>query len=326
MKVGASVRKFPKVGSVQFFKLLILSSLALLVTVPLAFAIGLSVQNHRLQKTLAAHIADGVAMQNELAAQSALSDAISRGASDFHDLLAGFRAPVAMLPVDVKASSAASGSAMQLINSGAADKVVYLTFDDGPSVETGRILSVLDAAEVKATFFLTGKNVRERPSESKEIADRGHAIGLHGYSHNYAKTYASVESMLDDFNRAFEAIGAETGRLPGLIRFPGGSINPYNAGRHQLMISELLRRGFMYYDWNIDDGGLVKDATTQSVVWNVVSGVRRVKGSRVVLMHDIGLPITANALPQIIAQLRAEGYTFAPLETTRAPIVFAYKY
>lgn len=328
----------PKFGSVQFYKLIILTTLALCVLVPLSSAVVLTVQNIQLRRTLEARIADGQALKAEVAELAAERRQLDRYSVDFRSIHPDFKAPVSIRQnAGMSGESLAAGESVAATESLAAGesvaagapgdgKIVYLSIDDGPSVETGRILDVLEAEGVPATFFLVGRNVRERPGEAQAIASRGHSIGLHSDSHDYAGIYASVDSMLDDFNTAFLTIGAEIGRFPGILRFPGGSINPYNAVNHQIMISELLRRGFRYYDWNIDDGGLVAGATTDQVVRNVISGVKKAKDPRIVLMHDIGLPVTANALPHIIRGLKAEGYAFAPLDSSGSPIVFAYRH
>lgn len=324
----------PKVGSVQFYKLVILSALALCIVLPLGFAITLSVQNLQLRRTLAARISDGLALKAEVAEFTAVREQMDRYAVDYRSIHPDFRAPVglkqniglqASQPTPAPQPTPASQPSPASRPAGGG-KVVYLSIDDGPSVETSRILDALDAEGVPATFFLVGRNVRERPDDTRAIAARGHSVGLHSDSHDYAGIYASVDAMLDDFNSAFLSIGAEIGRFPGILRFPGGSINPYNVVNHQVMISELLRRGFMYYDWNVDDGGLVPGATTDQVVRNVIAGVKKAREPRIILMHDIGLPVTANALPQIIRSLKADGYTFAPLDSSGTPIVFAYRH
>jgi peptidoglycan/xylan/chitin deacetylase (PgdA/CDA1 family) len=78
---------------------------------------------------------------------------------------------------------------------------VYLTFDDGPSENTDRILDILDDYNVKATFFVIGQDPVEYGDTYKRIVDEGHTIGMHSYSHNYSKIYASEEAFIEDYNQ-----------------------------------------------------------------------------------------------------------------------------
>jgi len=129
------------------------------------------------------------------------------------------------------------------------EKICYLTFDDGPDAEnTAYILDVLKEHNAKATFFVVYKDYKEERALYKRIAEEGHTIGVHTASHNYNKIYASVEDYLDDFERCSEQIESVTGVKPEIFRFPGGSVNSYNAGIYQEIIAEMVRRGYTYYD------------------------------------------------------------------------------
>ena len=109
-------------------------------------------------------------------------------------------------------------------------KTAFLTFDDGPSERTAEILDILKRLDIKATFFVIGQTDARASDLMKRIVHEGHTIGAHTYSHNYAKIYITVESYLDDFYQIFSLIKKNTGVAPRLFRFPGGSINAYNAG------------------------------------------------------------------------------------------------
>ncbi|HCW79942.1 MAG TPA: hypothetical protein DG942_02410, partial [Ruminococcaceae bacterium] len=85
-------------------------------------------------------------------------------------------------------------------------KVIYLTFDDGPSTLTVPLLNVLDKYHVKATFFVVGVNDKDEVSDLKEIARRGHAIGVHSYTHDYRQIYASPEAFFSDFDKMHSLI------------------------------------------------------------------------------------------------------------------------
>ena len=99
-------------------------------------------------------------------------------------------------------------------------KVVYLTFDDGPTPNnTPRILEILKRNNIKATFFVIGQN----PDMYKQIVNEGHAIAIHTYSHEYKQVYASVDAFFADLYKLRDLIKEKTGVDPKVTRFPGGS-------------------------------------------------------------------------------------------------------
>lgn len=104
-------------------------------------------------------------------------------------------------------------------------KRAFLTFDDGPSIVTPRILDVLKQENVKATFFVLGSNVNRMPEMVKRIYEEGHYIANHGYTHSYSSIYSSPQAVLDEFNQCNESVKNAIG-VPEynshLFRFPGG--------------------------------------------------------------------------------------------------------
>lgn len=132
-----------------------------------------------------------------------------------------------------------------------AEKTIYLTFDDGPSDRTDEILEVLAEKNVKATFFVIGQSSEKNLERMRRIVEEGHTIGMHSFSHDYAAVYTSVESFLDEFYRNFIQIQETTHTTPTVFRFPGGSINGYDGAFYQEILSEMIRRGFVPFDWNI---------------------------------------------------------------------------
>ena len=136
-------------------------------------------------------------------------------------------------------------------------KTAYLTFDDGPSANTYTILDALRESGQKATFFIVAKNIPGHEDALRRMADEGHTIAIHTYSHDYRGIYASIEAFLEDFYQAYEAIYDACGVHATLFRFPGGSVNAYNRSIYQPLISEMLRRGFVYHDWSVSS----EDAT-----------------------------------------------------------------
>lgn len=192
-------------------------------------------------------------------------------------------------------------------------KVIYLTFDDGPSSYTDQLLRVLAKYHVKATFFVVGNNVERM----REIVEGGHAIGIHTVSHNYRRIYASESAFFEDLYRMQENIYNATGVWTTLMRFPGGSSNTvscFNDGIMTALTQAVQEQGFQYFDWNVDsnDAGGAKDS--QTVYINVINGVQRQNVS-IVLQHDTQ-SFSVEAVEDIIIWGIANGYTFLPLEST----------
>lgn len=201
-------------------------------------------------------------------------------------------------------------------------KTVYLTFDDGPSKNTGKILDVLDTYQIKATFFVVGKDLSEEGIEyMKRAATEGHAIGLHSYCHDYNKIYSSVADFLADYDALRQELEALLGFSPTLFRFPGGSYCSYGKPIRTELIEEMTRRGYTYYDWNVSGEDAVGTVTAYSIRNNIFPKVYKVS-SPVILLHDAALnQLTAELLPEIIETLLAEGYCFDTLEK-REPLHF----
>lgn len=204
------------------------------------------------------------------------------------------------------------------------NKTVYLTFDDGPSENIGSVLWILRQRGVKATFFVSpGQYGTKAAARLKSIADDGHAIGLHSYAHEYDKIYASVDAFLDDFYDTWMLVYNATGIKTGIFRFPGGSNTDYNADTRDEIIAEMTRRGFRYYDWNVQSNDILGYTWTQ--MWNgILTGVGNVSNAgshAIVLFHDRSNG-AVNVLDDIIGKLLGEGYKFDKINDNTAPIQF----
>lgn len=320
------------VGSVRFFKNLILLAVIVLIAVPSAFALyfhgqvrGLRADVERLtvdvvsarQETIEAERAKGDA-ETSLQVMEAKSgfkldtdgdgraDALPFEVPEYQSLLPDFYAPEAYHAVT------------------SSPNTIFLTFDDGPTSATPGILKALDKLGVKATFFVTGKAAEAHPDILREIAAAGHTIGMHSYSHEYSTIYKSLESFLEDMYKVFAIVRDETGTAPTLFRCPGGSINGYNAGYYQAMLAEMARRGFVPCDWNLS----AEDATggnpsAEKMVQNVTKNTDWVK-TGYVLIHDNGRDATAAALDGIVRTLRDRGFSFDRLTPDTKPVLFGY--
>ena len=205
-------------------------------------------------------------------------------------------------------------------------RVCCLTFDDGPSANTDRILEILDRYGIKATFFVVGSSDTSAAGQERmrKIVAAGHTLAMHSWTHDYYQLYSSVESFLAEFNRLYEYIYEVTGIHPTIFRFPGGSINSHDRGVYQEIVAEMTRRGFVYYDWNVSAG----DSTmTLRAVDPIIADCLKGIGMdlAVVLAHDTAYrTTTVDALPAVIEAYRAAGYTFSALHPGVKPVTFGY--
>lgn len=195
--------------------------------------------------------------------------------------------------------------------------VAYLTFDDGPSENTGAILDILASYDIKATFFVVGKETDEAKELYKRIVDEGHTLGMHSYSHKYSVIYDSVEAFSSDVHKLQDLLVDVTGYKPELYRFPGGSSNLVSNISMTEFIKYLNQEDITYFDWNVASG----DATSQNVdvdtlVENVMNDVELYKTS-VILMHDGVSKVTSvEALPIIIERLKEAGIEMKPIDSS----------
>ncbi len=198
-----------------------------------------------------------------------------------------------------------------------ATKVCYLTFDDGPSNNTIAILDTLEKYGAKATFFVAGSN--SKLEYVKQIHEKGHVIGLHTNTHNYAQIYSSTTAYFDDLNAISARVEALIGVKSKIIRFPGGSSNSVSkkhcAGIMTVLTKQVVEQGYAYFDWNVSSGDAVsKPASPEQITANVLNGAKN-KNSICVLMHDsTAKTTTAEALPAIIEGLKQMGYSFEGLK------------
>lgn len=154
--------------------------------------------------------------------------------------------------------------------------------------------------------------------------DEGHTLGIHTYTHQYNTIYSSVDAYLADFNELYEKVYSLTGVRPTIFRFPGGSINTYNQHMYVELIAEMLRRGFVYYDWNISSGDAGVTYSSSAIENAVLSGIGS-KSKSIVLMHDSSTKqATVGALQNIIDALK-DTHEFRALDNTVQPSVFTYK-
>ncbi|MGN0687970.1 MAG: polysaccharide deacetylase family protein [Oscillospiraceae bacterium] len=203
--------------------------------------------------------------------------------------------------------------------------VVYLTFDDGPSANTYSVLQYLDKYNIKATFFVVPRRTEECYALMKRIVDSGHSIGVHSASHDYNAIYASVEAYLGDFYDAWQMIYEATGVKTEIFRFPGGSANDYNVKTRDAIIQEMTRRGFRFYDWNVDSGD--SQGATWTDMYNSIPKDIEDKYRSFVLMHDSAARTnTVYVLEDVLKVLVGKGYKFDRINNNTQPVQFTGPY
>lgn len=193
-------------------------------------------------------------------------------------------------------------------------KRVYLTFDDGPSDYTGEILDILAANDIKASFFVIGKE-EEYYDAYKRIVEEGHTIGLHSFSHVYQDFYESEESFAAELTELNDLLYDVTGTRSTIFRFPGGSSNTVAPLPIQTYIAYLNEQGIRYYDWNALNGDAVTNGLSPwQLVNNIMKDVRKNQDS-IVLMHDLQTThATVESLQLLIDTLKESGYEILPID------------
>ncbi len=201
-------------------------------------------------------------------------------------------------------------------------KQIYLTFDDGPSSNTDRILDILKEYDVKATFFVVGKTDERSVRAYQRIIDEGHTLAMHSYSHKYNEIYESRESFIADLEKLQEYLYQVTGVWPRFYRFPGGSSNTVSKTDMQELITYLSESGITYFDWNVASGDAVNGQLDIESIVNNCLGKLDSLNVCMILMHDAAdKNTTVEALPEIISQIQDRGdAVFLPVTDETVPV------
>ena len=183
---------------------------------------------------------------------------------------------------------------------------VYLTFDDGPSGNTNRILDILADYDVKATFFVVGKEEEGYQALYKRIVEEGHTLAMHSYSHKYNEIYKSVESYSADLSKLQEFLYDTTGVWCRYCRFPGGSSNTVSRVDMHELIAYLDDQDMSYFDWNISSGDAKGSYISSSeIIRNCTANIKEYNEA-IILMHDATEKnSTVEALPKLIETIQA---------------------
>ena len=194
-------------------------------------------------------------------------------------------------------------------------KKVYLTFDDGPGSQSGKILDILKKNHVKATFFVTGKEDASSKKIYQRIVKEGHTLAMHSYLHIQDVIYDSKEAFEKDLKQINRCLYEATGVHTKFYRFPGGSSTQNTSLPIQNFIDVLKKNHYLNLDWNVISPDINNaNATKEQVVTGVMQGVDAYD-TAVVLMYDVAdKPMTVKALPSIIKQIKAKNYELLPVD------------
>lgn len=203
------------------------------------------------------------------------------------------------------------------------EKRVYLTFDDGPSPTTEKVLDVLEEKGVPATFFVIAapNNIEYLPILQRTVA-QGHQIALHSCSHEYRDIYRSPAAYWADIQDLKTKLKPYVPNADDIcwIRFPGGSTNTVShrhGGAHIMksLKAQAKEKGYHYVDWNVCAQDAVGGHPSAQTIFENVTGDVGDKNSCVVLMHDTKMTgTTAQALPDIIDWFKEKGFQFCTID------------
>lgn len=310
---------------VQFLKKIIISLLVLFILTPCVLCVALFIRVNSLNRDIEA-LSGQLAQLKEnwdiqAAQMAALSDKLSSsegqniavtqvtGGDGFNEILQGEKSTEEITGVMEEPKE-------EYLHK------VYLTFDDGPSMYTDDILDILDRYDVKATFFVVGKESESAKEAMCRIVEEGHTLGMHSYSHKYREIYQSVEDFSADFIKLKEYLYEVTGVESRFYRFPGGSSNDVSDLDMKVFGEYLKEQGIVFFDWNASSGdGGAKLLSVDALTENSLTGITN-RETTVILLHDsANKRTTVEALPIIIENILAlEDTVILPITEDTEPV------
>ncbi|MBZ9686294.1 polysaccharide deacetylase [Clostridium estertheticum] len=187
------------------------------------------------------------------------------------------------------------------------EKIIYLTFDDGPSVLTNKVLDILKENNVKATFFIIGNQIKGQEAVVKRMYNEGHSIGLHTYTHKYKNIYPSRRGFINEMLKTQNEINTLIGIKPTIIRFPFGSRKHLTVD----FLEQLHSYNFKVYDWNANMSDGIKARTPIDQLYREATKTTITEHPIILLMHcDYMHKNTCVALPRVIKFYKDNGYEF----------------
>ena len=202
-------------------------------------------------------------------------------------------------------------------------KIIYLTFDDGPTLNnTDAILEALNSRGIKATFFVQGWNVDRYPEKIAATVDGGHLVGCHSYSHEIVEIYSSTDAFIAEIERYEDAMKSAIGEdkfnsMSKVIRFPGGTTT--NSCLTFVTVKDYLaavrEKNYKVYDWTALTGDAERKKTAEEFIEYMSSGLASAKENNkplIVLLHDKWS--TKDAIDDLLDYLVSEGYYFDTID------------
>lgn len=201
------------------------------------------------------------------------------------------------------------------------ERHAYLTFDDGPSDNTDKILDILKEKGAKATFFVVGKTDEKSQARYKRILKEGHSLGMHSYTHDYDYIYGSLDNYKEDLMKLQDYLYEVTGEKIRIYRFPGGSSNSVSKIPIQSCINFLDKKGIVYYDWNASSEDAVSIGAACSKLNQNILKDALLYHNTVILMHDLHeCSATVEGLGTLIDRLQKEGYSLDSITQDTIPV------
>lgn len=196
------------------------------------------------------------------------------------------------------------------------EKVVYLTFDDGPGPKVIELLDLLDKYQAKATFFMLEPNMSHYSTALKRMRDEGHTLAVHSVTHNVAEVYASPASFVGEMQTAIDRVAEITDVNTRLIRAPYGS-KPYLTESFR---AEINKKQLIYWDWNIDSLDWKK--TDGSYVSYTINQIENLVGKEplVILMHERAT--TVDSIEPLLKYLQSKGFEMRAINEQMKPMQF----
>lgn len=196
------------------------------------------------------------------------------------------------------------------------EKIVYLTFDDGPESYTTDILQLLAKYDAKATFFMLEPKMREYPHIVKEIIKQGHQVGLHSVTHDKEKFYANEKTVVGEMMQSQSTLKKIANKSTNLIRTPYGS-KPHMKSNY---LTAVNNAGFIMWDWNIDsrDWSLIDGMFVENVIYQMNHFNKN--EPMIILLHD--RQTTLNHLERLLIYLKEHHYQMEIITEKMTPVQF----
>ncbi len=188
------------------------------------------------------------------------------------------------------------------------EKLIAITFDDGPHKHTEELLKVLEKYNAKATFFIIGRNARQYPDIVKQIFEKGHQLGNHTFNHSSSFPWKKTDAIKLEINEVAKTLNDITGISPTIFRPPFGITNPPIA--RALEDIEIQPVG-----WSVRSLDTVKSSAEK--INKRIS--KRIKPGAIILLHDY-TSFVVQVLEQILSEYTKKGYKFVTIEKLLKPI------